>query len=125
MRVFLIVLFIFSLISFCYADRVCLEKSTGKLIEYQSGGSTQADLDVMVQNAVNGGYKKEDVEVKYITPKEWKIIEEEQIRKPAREAALLKKQQDEIEQQKVEEEAKQALNLTDEQFNKLKKALKN
>ncbi len=88
---YLIILFlIFGLVSICYADRICIEKLTGKLIEYQSGGSTQKDLDVMVQNAVNCGYKKEDIEVKFITLQQWEIIRQEQITKPAQDLAKQK-----------------------------------
>jgi len=46
--------------------RVCIEKSTGKLIESQSGGETQEHLDTLLKNAINAGYAKEDVEVKFI-----------------------------------------------------------
>ena len=32
-------------------------------------------LDTLKQNALNAGYKKEDVEVKWVTDEEWKVIE--------------------------------------------------
>src|SRR3990167_5521882 len=67
--------------SVAFADRVCLEKSTGKLLEFQSG---DAPLGTLTQNAVNGGYNKDDIEEKYVTKEEWQVIEEEQIRKPAK-----------------------------------------
>lgn len=67
------VIFFFSSIAF--ADmRVCIEKSTGKLIESQSGGSTQEHLDTLTQNAINSGYNKKDIEVKYVTDAEYKAI---------------------------------------------------
>lgn len=43
-------------------NRICIEKSTGKLIEFQSG---KADLGTLIQNAINTGYKEKDVEEKY------------------------------------------------------------
>ena len=93
MRYLINLFLIFSLVSVCYADRICIEKSTGKLIEYQSGN---AELGTLVKNAENSGYKKEDVEEKYVTAEEWQVIEEEQIKKPAREKAeqekIVKKQ---------------------------------
>ena len=119
MKYLLSLILVLSIIPYCYADRVCLEKSTGKLIEYQSGGSTQIDLDVMVQNAVNGGYKKENVETKFVTPEIWKEIEYEQIIKPAQ---VLAKQK-EMERQAKKETIKTKLKLTDEDFKNLKEAL--
>lgn len=56
--------------------RVCIEKSTGKLIEAQSGGSKLLHLGTLLQNAIGAGYKKEDVEVKYITKAEFEAIME-------------------------------------------------
>jgi hypothetical protein len=64
-----------------FADRVCLEKTTGKLIEYQSG---DAPLGTLIQNAVNAGYKKEDIEEKYINQQEWSVIKEKWINEPAK-----------------------------------------
>jgi len=56
--------------------RICIEKSTGRLIESQSGGETQAHLDTLLQNAVNAGYKPEDVEVKFVDDAEFAEIVE-------------------------------------------------
>ena len=56
--------------------RACIEKSTGKLIESQSGGETQAHLDTLLKNAVNAGYKPEDVEVKFVDDAEFAAIME-------------------------------------------------
>ena len=108
---------IFGLISVCYADRVCLEKTTGKLIEYQSG---DAPLGTLVQNAVNVGYKKEDIEERYVNKEEWQIIKEEKIDKPAREKA----KQEELKRKQKEQTVKQKLNLSDADFQDLKEALK-
>jgi hypothetical protein len=46
--------------------RVCLDKS-GKLIEMQS----LAIAGTLTQNAINAGYKKEDIIEKEVTDKEW------------------------------------------------------
>jgi hypothetical protein len=54
--------------------RVCLVKSTGKLIEMQDGGSTQAHLDTLKQNAINAGYLEQNIEVKFVNESEWNII---------------------------------------------------
>ena len=56
--------------------RVCIEKSTGKLIESQSGGETQAHLDTLKQNALNAGYIEAEIEVKYVTDAEFETIME-------------------------------------------------
>lgn len=116
MKILLSFILIFSLVSICYADRICLEKSTGKLIEYQSG---DAPLGTLIKNAESSGYKKEDVEEKYITQEEWKVIREEQIDKPAKE----KEKQKEIERKQKEISIKQKLNLSDKDFQDLREAL--
>jgi len=56
--------------------RVCIEKSTGKLIESQSGGETQAHLDTLTKNALNAGYTEAELEVKYVTDAEFSAIME-------------------------------------------------
>lgn len=56
--------------------RVCIEKATARLIESQSGGETQEHLDTLLQNALNAGYKAEDVEAKFITEAEFADIME-------------------------------------------------
>jgi alpha-galactosidase/6-phospho-beta-glucosidase family protein len=104
-------------VSPAYADRVCLDKSTGKLIEYQSG---DAPLGTLTQNAVNSGYKKKDIEEKYITREEWLEIRKEQIEKPEREKEEQKKQ----ERGAKENSIKQKLGLSDNDFQDLKEALK-
>ena len=71
-----------------YADRVCIEKSTGKLIEYQSG---DGPLGVLTKNAISSGYKKEDVEEKYVTKEEWVDMRKTQIDNPAKAEKELKK----------------------------------
>lgn len=132
---YIITLFlIFGLVSVCYAERVCVQKSTGKLIEYQSGNvnDLMADgtlppeeikenrLNSLKQNAINAGYPADDIEVKEITPQEWEKIKYEQMTKPAQELA----RQRELERQIAESEIKIKLNLSDEYWQKLKKAFK-
>lgn len=55
--------------------RVCLNKTTGKLIEMQSGGTTPEHLDTLRQNAINSGKAPAEIEVKYVTEAEWAAIE--------------------------------------------------
>ena len=54
--------------------RVAINKSTGKLIESQSGGETQEHLDTLKQNALNAGYKEKDIEVKFVTDAEFETL---------------------------------------------------
>jgi len=81
-------------------DRACIEKVTGKLIEMQSGGKVERRaqskeetkeqyqeyidacdaleamrLDTLRKNALNAGYKEEEIEVKWVTNEEWQVIE--------------------------------------------------
>ena len=69
MRYILIGLWLIS--SVCSADMVCLNKSDGKLIEYQTGTGT---LDTLKQNAIRNGHKEKDIIVKNITLAEWEVI---------------------------------------------------
>lgn len=110
------ILLVFFMASVCYADRVCLEKATGKLIEFQSDGNNQEDLNVMIKNAESTGYKKDDVEAKFITKEEWQAIEETQIKAPAREEA---KQKSEARKAK-EASLKTKFGWTDEDLKALK-----
>lgn len=100
--------------------RICIEKATGKLIEMQSGGKVerlpQTDkvsgkeyakylaecdateamrLNTLKQNALNAGYKEDEIEVKWVTDEEWAAIEAtlnqptpEQIAEKEREALI-------------------------------------
>jgi len=54
--------------------RVCINKSTEKLIESQSGGETQAHLNTLKKNALNAGYTEADIEVKFVTDAEYQSI---------------------------------------------------
>lgn len=118
MKISVIIFLVFSLISICYADRICIEKTTGKLIEYQSG---DAPLGTLKQNAVNAGYNENAVEEKYVAQSEWWSIREEQIDRPAREKAA----QEELLRQQKEQEIQAVLGLTNIDFQKLKDVLKN
>ena len=50
--------------------RICIEKSTGKLIESQS----DATEGTLIQNAVNAGFSEADIEEKEVTESEWQAI---------------------------------------------------
>lgn len=66
--------------------RVCIEKATGKLIESQGGGEihpnpeindkeyAQINLNTLLQNAINAGYKEKDIEVKFVSDEEYQVI---------------------------------------------------
>ncbi len=114
---YLIAVLILSLTTVCYADRVCLEKATGKLIEMQSGN---VPLGTLTQNAINSGYQATAIEEKYVTAQEWSIIKYNWITKPAQEEAAQK----EIIRKQKETEMKAKLKLTDEDWTKLRDALK-
>jgi len=54
--------------------RICIEKSTGRIIESQSGGEGEKDLAVLIANAVNCGKNTADVEAKYVDDAEFQRI---------------------------------------------------
>ena len=61
-------------------NRVCLTKD-GKLIEMQGGGDDRPDLmkmrlNTLKQNALNAGYKEDEIEVKWVTDGEYLVIQE-------------------------------------------------
>ena len=51
--------------------RVCIERSSGKMIESQSGVAVHGAL---VVNAVSAGYAEADVEEKIVTQDEWQAL---------------------------------------------------
>lgn len=116
MKLAYLIILSLGIFSYCYGDMICIEKNTGKLIEYQSN----ATEGTLIQNAVNSGYDINDIEERNITYNEWKIIKEEQIDKPAREAKSQEKQDKKQKEQKI----KQKLSLSDQEFIDLKDALR-
>ena len=59
--------------------RVSINKSTGKVIEMQSGGYEDATLkdarlNTLRQNALNAGYAEKDIEVKWVTDAEYAAL---------------------------------------------------
>jgi len=89
MRIFIglvILLFVFPGVTFGQM-RVSIVKATGKLIEMQSGGTTETHLNTLTQNAINAGYKAEDIEVKFISDAEWAVIQAD-LNKPTAEQIL-------------------------------------
>jgi hypothetical protein len=102
--------------NYVYADIISIDKKTGKFIEHRTSNTS----NTLIQEAVNMGYKAEDVELRIITPNEWLEIKENQIDKPARERKKAK--EDEIKAKELE--IKRKLNLTDKEFEDLKEVLK-
>jgi len=103
-------------IQYAYADRICIEKNTGKLIEYQSG---DAPLGTLTKNALSAGYKLENIEEKYITYEDWLKIRDKQIIKPAKERDKQKNENKKLKEEKIREKLK----LSKEDFNDLKEAI--
>lgn len=61
--------------------RVCINKLSGRIIESQSGGTTEEHLDTLRQNAVNSGYLADDILVKYMDDAEFQTLLQAQIAK--------------------------------------------
>jgi len=103
----MIIFFIVLLIaSNCFADTVCIRKSDGKPIEYQS---KDVDFNVLKQNAINAGLKENEIEVKSITKDEYLALVEKEVHKPERDSKANK-----ISQSKTN--IKNKLGLTDKDF---------
>jgi len=66
--------------------RVCLEKSTGQLLEMQSA----ATEGTLIRNALRAGRLEADIEEKEVTADEWSVIKERWIDAPGREARAAK-----------------------------------
>lgn len=65
------------------AERVCLERATGKVLEYQS----HATEGTLLKNAVAAGFLLSDVEEREVTSQEWAALRETWIDAPARKDA--------------------------------------
>lgn len=117
MKKIIIIIMVLLIPALCHADRVCIEKSTGKLIEYQSGN---APLGTLFRNATNAGYDKNDIEEKYVNSGEWYAIWEVQIDRPIKNRIKQEK--------KAAEDLVPALllklGLTEQDWKDLKRALK-
>ncbi len=85
MKKILFLSFVFLICNNSFADRIVIEKSTGKLIEYQSG---DGPLGALKRNAVNAGYDASDVEERYSNDAEVRSLLDSQVYEPARQARL-------------------------------------
>lgn len=54
-----------------YIGRAAIQKSTGKLIEFQSG---DAEYGTLLKNAINAGFSKDDVEEKRVTANQYNTL---------------------------------------------------
>ena len=83
----LIFLLFLMICSDVYADRVCIRKSDGFPIEYQTGN---APLGTLENNAMNAGYSAGEIEEKYISAGAYANLQENMIDKPLREVKKAK-----------------------------------
>ena len=107
---------IFGLIIPAFADRVCVVKATGELIEYQS---LDAPLGTLVENAKKNGYHEDDIEERYISKGEWENIKQQWIENPAKAEKAVKKANKDAKKVK----SKATLKLTEEEWTELLEAL--
>lgn len=92
--------------------RVCILKATNKLIEMQGGGDDRPDLmemrlNTLKQNALNAGYKEDEIEVKWVTDAEWAAIDAE-LNKPTPEQ-IAEQEREALIQAKIREMAEAEL----------------
>src|SRR3990167_1529346 len=102
-----------------FADQVCLDRKTGKLIEYQS----KATPGTCLINAISAGYTEENVEERQVSLDEWAYIKEELVDKPEREDKEAKEQAKEIRRDQKEQSIRTKLGLSAKEFQDLKEAL--
>ena len=98
------------------AGQVCLEKGTGKLIEYQSRGRP----DTCTQNAMKSGYPAGQIEERTISNNEMQALLEQQVMQPAKKAREAKRKA----KQQAIDSIRQKLNLSTEEFHELQEALR-
>ncbi|HEC64914.1 MAG TPA: hypothetical protein ENI23_06465 [bacterium] len=96
--------------------RVCIEKATGRLLEFQQG---DALLGTLKQNRTRAGDNPNDIEEKKVTKAEWLAIEDTWITQPAKE----KKQQKENQNKIKEDNLRTKLGLTKQDFKDLKEVI--
>ncbi len=117
MRMILFLLILLLVPAQAMAARVCLERSTGKLIEYQSN----ATAGTLIRNALVSGYTEAQIEEREVTPREWDQILEEQFYAPER----VRQAQRRAELVQKENEIRQTLGLSQVDFDKLKEVISN
>ena len=76
-------------------DRVCIKRSNGKLISMQGGGDDRPDLmemrlNTLLINAINEGYLEEEVEVKWVTEAEHRVLMEPSVLQKKHDKAVAK-----------------------------------
>ena len=76
--------------------RVAINKLTGKMIESQSGGDTQAHLDTLRQNALGSGFKEKDIEVKFVDHAEYIVLKALSVEPPTQQEIRAEKIQNEM-----------------------------
>ncbi|HEX9023249.1 MAG TPA: hypothetical protein VF799_05355 [Geobacteraceae bacterium] len=54
--------------------RICIQTSTGKLIEAQSGGALEEHLNALRENAIAAGFAPTDIETRYISDEDFKKL---------------------------------------------------
>ena len=102
-----------------WAAKVCLERATGKLLEYQehmAQGTCQTNW--VIANP-QYGYTADQIEERKITPGEWEVLQETAIRTPARAAQAAR----EVERKDKATAIKTKLGLSDTDMANLKAAL--
>lgn len=99
-----------------WADRVCLERGTGRLLEYQQ----RASAGTLLENARRAGYQDAQIEEREITPAEWAALREAQIDAPARQRRKAR----ETERKDKAESLRQKLGLSPSEFEDLREALR-
>ena len=106
------------IVPLAWASVVCLEQSTGKLLEYQNPGSPGICQANWVTNNPQYGYTADQIEERSVTPQEWAVIREAQIDRPVKEAQQLKESKAREKRTQASKKL-QALGLTQEDVDAL------
>lgn len=102
------------------ADVLCLERATGKILEYQAPGTP----GICTQNLIAAGWHAHEIEERSVTAAEWEALNEAQVRQPLREAKAARQAQALAKRQAAQVRVQAKLGLTDKEWDDLKEALR-
>ena len=115
-----VALLLWSLTGPVAADVLCLERATGKILEYQAPGTP----GICTQNLITAGWHAHEIEERAVTTEEWEALNDAQVRQPQRQAKAARQAQAAVKRQAAEARVQAKLGLTEKEWDDLKEALR-